>query len=73
MPSNDKTELLCHTWKFQKGEIIDESLVPDEEKESLLSAKTKNLRHFTCNQLKIRWHICIFQNQAPYILGNKEF
>jgi hypothetical protein len=33
MPSNDKTELLCHTWKFKKGEIIDESLIPDEEKE----------------------------------------
>jgi hypothetical protein len=36
MPSDDKTELLCHTWKFQKGEII-ESLVTDEEKEWFIS------------------------------------
>ena len=42
MPSNDKTELLCHTWKFQKGEIIDENLVPDEEKEWFISEYGSN-------------------------------
>jgi hypothetical protein len=36
MPSNDKTDLLCHTWKFKECEII-ESLVPKDEKEWLIS------------------------------------
>jgi hypothetical protein len=42
MSSNDKTELLCHTWNFQKGEIIDESLIPDEAKEWYISEYGSN-------------------------------
>ncbi|MDR1368557.1 MAG: hypothetical protein LBJ72_00320 [Dysgonamonadaceae bacterium] len=35
LASNEKTDLLCHTWEFKESEII-ENLVPKDEKESLI-------------------------------------